>query len=50
MSDGRVVAATVADHIVPQTDEESFWGGELQSLCLHHHGIKSAGERKTMGG
>nr|WP_155138256.1 HNH endonuclease signature motif containing protein [Roseibium sp. RKSG952] len=38
-SEGRVVAATVADHIKPHRgDEALFWdAGNLQSLCTHHH-------------
>lgn len=46
--EGRCVAATVADHIVPWTTEEEFWEGELQSLCFTHHGRKSQGERKSI--
>jgi hypothetical protein len=37
-ADGRIEAATVADHIVPHRgDWAAFWEGELQSLCAHHH-------------
>lgn len=36
--EGRVEVATVADHVAPHHgDYELFWGGELQSLCAHHH-------------
>jgi 5-methylcytosine-specific restriction protein A len=36
--EGRVTAATVADHIIPHRgDHELFWNGELQSLCEQHH-------------
>ena len=35
---GLVVAATVADHIIPHRDDPGlFWNGELQSLCEHCH-------------
>src|SRR6267378_3238308 len=35
---GCKAAATVADHIKPHRgDEQSFWFGELQSLCATHH-------------
>ena len=38
MAQGRVTAATVADHIVPHKGNyELFWNGELQSLCAFHH-------------
>jgi 5-methylcytosine-specific restriction endonuclease McrA len=39
---GRVVAATVADHVTPHhNDPQAFWGGELQSLCAPcHDGFK----------
>ncbi len=37
-ADGRVIPATVADHVVPHRgDERLFWCGELQSLCKFHH-------------
>lgn len=36
--DGRAVAATVCDHVVPHRgDVAAFWGGPFQSLCAHHH-------------
>ena len=39
---GKIVAATAADHIVPHRgDEELFWNGELQSLCKLHHDRKT---------
>lgn len=35
---GKVTAATVADHIVPhRKDEQAFWSNKLQSLCSYHH-------------
>jgi len=39
---GRVVAATVADHVRPHHDDpQSFWTGDLQSLCQDcHDGFK----------
>jgi ABC transporter substrate binding protein len=38
LEDGRITAATVADHIVPHAgDPQLFWFGRLQSLCTPHH-------------
>lgn len=35
---GKVVAASVADHVVPHRENEDlFWDGELQSLCATCH-------------
>ena len=49
LREGRAVAAVVADHVTPwDGDEEAFWNGPLDSLCLHHHGVKSARERKAV--
>jgi 5-methylcytosine-specific restriction endonuclease McrA len=43
---GRTVAASVADHVVPhENDGESFWEGELQSLCKRCHDAKTHRER-----
>ena len=43
MAAGVVTEATVADHVVrwrEQPDpEDSFWTGQLQSLCQPHHNI-----------
>jgi 5-methylcytosine-specific restriction enzyme A len=37
-SEGRITAASVVDHIIPHRgDINSFWLGELQSLCTFHH-------------
>ncbi|ATQ70275.1 HNH endonuclease [Methylosinus trichosporium OB3b] len=37
-AEGRVTAATVADHIEPHRgDPALFWAGALQSLCAPHH-------------
>ena len=37
-SEGRITAATVADHVTPHRGNiNSFWLGELQSLCTFHH-------------
>jgi 5-methylcytosine-specific restriction protein A len=37
-SEGRITAASVADHVIPHRgDINSFWLGELQSLCTFHH-------------
>ncbi|HEV7344279.1 MAG TPA: HNH endonuclease [Devosia sp.] len=34
LREGRITAATVADHVEPHRgDEDLFWNGELQSLC-----------------
>jgi len=35
--------AVVADHKTPATDERSFWGNELQSLCVRCHDDKRRG-------
>jgi hypothetical protein len=38
LREGRIVAATVADHITPHRgDYDLFFNGALQSLCKHHH-------------
>ena len=38
LKEGKVVPATVADHVVPHHgDVNLFWLGELQSLCAPHH-------------
>lgn len=44
---GRVAAATVADHIEPHNgDAYKFWYGRLQSLCLScHNAIKQMQEK-----
>jgi 5-methylcytosine-specific restriction enzyme A len=37
-SEGRITAASVADHVIPHRGNiNSFWLGELQSLCTFHH-------------
>jgi HNH endonuclease len=37
LKDGRINAATIADHIEPHKgDEQKFFFGELQSLCKLH--------------
>lgn len=41
--DGRIVPATVADHIVPhQGDRVAFFTGELASLCKSCHDSRKA--------
>lgn len=54
VAEGKVEAATDADHIVPaRGDYRSFWTGELQSLCRACHSAKTAkegGPSITMGG
>lgn len=38
MKQGKVVEATVCDHIVPHKgDIDAFWNGERQSLCKTCH-------------
>src|SRR6266516_4717158 len=48
LEDGRITAATVADHIVPHRgDSQLFWFGRLQSLCkLHHESAKKREEAR----
>ena len=42
-SEGRIAAASVADHVIPHRgDINSFWLGELQSLCAHCHSSTKA--------
>jgi 5-methylcytosine-specific restriction endonuclease McrA len=37
-SEGRITAASVVDHVIPHRGGiNSFWLGELQSLCTFHH-------------
>ncbi len=42
----RLTPATICDHIVPHKgDMEVFWqDGNLQSLCAHHHSVKTMRE------
>jgi HNH endonuclease len=38
LAEGKIVAAKIADHIVPHHgDAVEFWRGKLQSLCAHCH-------------
>jgi 5-methylcytosine-specific restriction enzyme A len=38
LAEGRIEAATVADHAIPHRgDPDLFWHGELQSLCATCH-------------
>ena len=46
LREGRLIQATVADHIERATDETSFWQGALQSLCATHHASKRAAESR----
>ena len=48
LQDGRINAATIADHIEPHKgDEQKFFFGELQSLCkLHHESAKKREEAR----
>src|SRR5689334_21232991 len=42
LEEGRSVAATIADHVVPHRgDPDKFWHGELQSMCVMHHNRKT---------
>ena len=43
-SKGRVQLATVVDHITRVKAGGSFWHGPFQSLCNHHHAVKSGRE------
>jgi 5-methylcytosine-specific restriction endonuclease McrA len=37
-NEGRITSASVVDHVIPHRgDINSFWLGELQSLCTFHH-------------
>jgi len=51
---GKTTAGKEVDHInprIPNTFNPSYydWNG-LQTLCSHHHAIKSNGERKHISG
>lgn len=48
-ADGRVVPATVTDHIVPHRGDKALLWAESnrQSLCASCHGVKSRGEQRT---
>lgn len=44
--EGKVIAATITDHIAPINQGGSPWDADnRQSLCLKHHQKKSAKER-----
>lgn len=51
--EGRITAATVADHVKPHRgDADLFWNGELQSLCDEapwrcHSRVKQLEERQS---
>ena len=46
LSRGLITPAQHADHIEPhQGDSESFWRGDLQSLCVECHSVKTAREQ-----
>ena len=49
LAEGRTVAAAEVDHVVPLhlggTDDPS----NLQGLCLRHHALKSAKEKREAG-
>ncbi len=45
LQQGLVIAAEVADHIIPHKgDEQQFWNGKLQSLCWRCHSGSKAFE------
>ena len=45
--EGKVVGATIADHITPHKgDVRLFWEGPLQSLCKPHHDKTKSYEEK----
>lgn len=46
--DGRVAAATIADHVIPHRgDEALFWNGDLQSLCKSCHDSAKQREERS---
>ena len=48
--EGRPIEARVVDHIVPRKDGGSdFSQTNLQSMCVKHHAIKSAKEKRRYG-
>lgn len=49
--DGVVIAAEVVDHVIPHKgNEQLFWDeSNWQSLCKHHHDIKTAKEDGRFG-
>lgn len=49
--EGRVKEATDVDHIIPHKgDRELFWDeSNWQSLCKHHHDVKTAKEDGGFG-
>lgn len=49
---GKLVKATVCDHVVPHRgDEAAFWRGPFQSLCKPcHDGWKQSRERRGHAG
>lgn len=49
-ADGIARAATLVDHITPHRGDPSlFWDeGNWQSLCKHHHAVKTGRERAAI--
>ena len=44
-ADGKVVEATVVDHVIPHRgDQKLFWAGPFQALCASCHGRKAVEE------
>lgn len=48
---GRIVPATVVDHIIPHKGDQTLMWDEsnFQSLCSKHHNIKTAREDSGFG-
>jgi 5-methylcytosine-specific restriction endonuclease McrA len=48
LAQSEVVPATIVDHVVPHKgNPESFWLGQIQSLCIdHHNGTKQQSEKR----
>ena len=49
--EGHITAASVVDHIIPHHgDQELFWNqSNWESLCKHHHDVKTAKEDGAFG-
>lgn len=45
--DGRLTAATVADHVTPHRGDPVLFAGPLQSLCKHCHDSKKQQLERT---
>ena len=51
LKDGKVRPVYAVDHIIPHRgDPRLMWDWKnYQSLCEHHHNVKSSGERRNFG-